>query len=95
MMDDTRSGRSMMKLGVILAIITVTLATIWTCIYISAIYPYKDVYHGMGDADDYYNYTRESKKSYIISEIVIGVILLILLTYFWFATNTWAEIARR
>ena len=82
-----------MKLGVILAIISVTLVTIWACIYISTIYQYNYVYHGMGEADNYYNYTKETKRSYIVGEIVTTTVLLILLTYFWFAIHQWASIA--
>ena len=82
-----------MKLGVILAIISVTLVTIWACVYISTIYDYKYVYHGMGDAEDYWNYKKETKKSYIVAEIVYATAILILLTYFWFAIHQWASIA--
>ena len=89
----TKFDREKMKFGVILAIITVTFVTFWSCIYICAFYQYEFVYHGMGDADDYWNYKKETKRSFVIGEIIVAASLLILLTYFWFATHQWASIA--
>ena len=89
----SKEDREKMKLGVILAMITVTLVTIWACVYICRIYKYDKVYHGMGEAEDYWNYTYENKRSYVLGEVIMATVSLILLSYFWFATNTWANIA--
>ena len=47
----------------------------------------------MGDADDKENYHKSSKKYYVIEQVIIGITLVSIYVYFWFATDTWQEIA--
>jgi hypothetical protein len=46
--DEKKSGRSYIKLGVILTIISIILVAIWTIYYFLFIYRYRVVYIGMG-----------------------------------------------
>ena len=94
MMAEKKEEREKLQLGIVFAIITVVLVTIWSIIYISSFYKYGSVYHGVGDADDQDNYKKETKKAYITNTIIIGLIMTSLLVYFWFACRSWAQIAR-
>ena len=90
--DTTKKGRSMLKLGVILVIVSLILVYAWTIYYFNNLYPYKDIESGMGDQDDPENYHKSSKKFYIIEQVIIGITLVGLYIYFWFACDEWEEI---
>ena len=83
----------MLKLGVILTIVSLILVYAWTIYYFNNLYPHKEIYSGMGDADDKENYHKSSKKYYVIEQVIIGITLVSIYVYFWFATDTWQEIA--
>ena len=94
MTAERRQDRDYLKIGVLLAAVSIFLVTLWTVIYVSAYYHHSHVYQGIGDAEDTTNYKKETKSTFITTTILTGLIWLGLLIYFWFACNTWSSIAR-
>ena len=85
----SKEDRGRLKIAIILAGVSVILITIWTAYYFNSMYKYKQVYTGMGDPDDYGNYQRQTKNSYVSGQIMVGIINLGLIVYFWIALDTW------
>ena len=66
---EDQSGRKKLKLGIILAIMTVILVYVWKLFYYTSLYEKKEIYIGAGEeSEDPQNnsYNKYSKKSYIM-----------------------------
>ena len=79
-----KETRDKLKWACLLAIASIILVTIWTCVYYSNIYRPKYVYEGMGEPDDYPNYHVITRKQKITETIIVGIIWLSLFIYFFF-----------
>ena len=86
-------GRQKLKVGIMLAAVSVILYTFWSCFYILALYKRKEVYEGAGDTDNPENYKQISKKNYFIKEIVSNLFVFSFLVYSYVMFNIWQQIA--
>ena len=91
--DRTKTGRGALKVAMLLVLGALVLIYAWTIYYYSSCYNSKYVYNGMGDKSDEENYQKSSKQMYIVEQILVGIALVGLYIYFWFACDTWQEIA--
>ena len=88
-----RSGRRWLWIACILAILSVLIYFICTIVYFSSEYPEDKVYIGKDDKNNKANYSSQSKKSFIIIQVLIFVTLLIFLVYSTVASYRWAQLA--
>ena len=73
----------------LLALLTVLAYYIWTVIYFNNQYKYESVYVGMGDKDDEDNYKKESKRTYVIIQVLVLITLSVILIISTVACYTW------
>jgi flagellar basal body-associated protein FliL len=78
---DQDAARKKLPFAIWLAILALVLTSIWRMIYILAIYDEDEVYEGGKPwAED--DYTKKSKKSYIVWDVIFTTVLLFLYGYF-------------
>ena len=82
---DTEAARNNLPLACWLAIASLILTSLWTCIYICCFYKYDHVYTGSHPWNED-QYIMQSKKNYVVIGLVTAVILLIFFLYFLFFT---------
>ena len=85
----SKMGRCKLKIGIILAAISVILYTFWSCFYILALYKNKEVYEWACDTYNPDNYRQISKKNYFIKEIVSYLFVFCFLVYSYVMLNIW------
>ena len=88
-----RSGRILLTIGVTLAIVSITLYAIWSIVYIFKFYKEDVVYEGWGDKHNPHNYTKISKKNYLIRELCTYISILAFLSYSLYSCHKWQNIA--
>ena len=93
MRSKKRSDRFQLKVGCILATISIALLYLWTLIYFGKCYEYPVVYHGVGDKEDESNYTSYSKTQYLMETILIGLSLSVTFGYFILVADKWEILA--
>ena len=79
-------------MAVLLAIFAVICYSVWEVVYLSTIYERDYIYHGMGDINSRYNYSRETKQSYLTLIIVLQLAAFSILVYSAVKVWTWAEL---
>lgn len=82
-----------MKWGCLILIITIILDTIWRICYVCYLYPDHEVYEGIGDPDPRLgNYTHESKRQYVIIQIILNVCFVVIFIIGFMAAQVWEDI---
>lgn len=74
--EDTKESRRKLWIGMILVLVSLFLLTLWATIYVSAFYPYPNVFIGSGPEEkenirhnrEFSNYMEEEKGGYILAE---------------------------
>ena len=69
-----KSDREKVRLAVLLTAITLLLDTVWQVYYYSKKYQYKEVYSGMGDAEDTDNYQKTPKSAHVAGIVFMGFV---------------------
>lgn len=83
---DTESSRGKLYVACMLAIISVSLIGIWNLIYFQWLYKYDVVYAGT----DITGYTMQSKKSFMVWQLFIVLLIDFLFAYFLCVTSAYA-----
>ena len=91
---NTYEERAWLKWACLMVIGSAILVVIWQACYISSLYEGRYVYMGMGDKDDRWNYTIESKRDYITNAVLWGITVIVLYTYFFFACLSWSQLVQ-
>ena len=79
-----KKDRKNLEWAIILVQISNLLLLIWVVIYIGHIYDEPVIHKGIGDKDKKYNYSKQSKNSYILNTIFSFLLVAVLYIYFWF-----------
>ena len=79
--EDQDAARAKLPFAIWLAILSLVISSVWRMIYILAIYDEDEVYEG-GKPWDEDGYSKRSKKSYIVWDVIFTTGLLFLFGYF-------------